>query len=48
MRGAAVAATAAATGAIAGDPGKSAPAGAPVAHNASGIPLAAYCASTPA
>ena len=33
-------------GAIAGDPGKSASAGAPVAHIACGIPAAVYCPCT--
>ena len=33
-------------GAIAGDPGKSASAGAPVAHIACGIPAAVYCHCT--
>ena len=42
----AAAATAAETGATAGVPGPNAPAGAPVAHIASGIPNAVYWAST--
>ena len=42
------AATAADTGAIAGEPGKSAPTGAPVAHINSGIPFAVYPACTAA